>query len=132
MWDAIPIALQRAFDSPTAGFMSAVLGCDEREASHPFAPVQSATLSGFRVAASTPPSELALEGCHRFSRYSLTFRIDDVDGQVRVRAETRAEFPRFTGKLYRAVVIGSGGHVIVVRRLLRAIRRRAEHAWDSS
>ncbi len=131
VWEAIPIVLQRTFDSPAAWTTSFLLGCGEREGD-PFPPIRIATLAGFRVVAATHMSELALEGSHRFSRYALTFRIDDVSGQTRVRAETRAEFPRFAGKLYRALVIGSGGHEIVVRRLLRAIRRRAEHTRNLS
>jgi hypothetical protein len=58
-----------------------------------------------------------LRGRHRFSDYSLTFV---VDGE-RVRALTHAAFPGVLGRLYRAAVIGSGGHRIVVKRLLRKI-----------
>ena len=71
---------------------------------------------------------LALEGRHRYSRYALTFRIDpDGDGS-RLSAETRAEFPGWAGRAYRAGVIGTRGHVVVVRRLLRSVKARAERA----
>jgi hypothetical protein len=41
----------------------------------------------------------------------------------RLRAETHAAFPGLLGRLYRAAVIGSGGHRLVTRRLLRQIAR---------
>jgi hypothetical protein len=85
------------------------------------------TLPGFVVARAIPPVTLALEGEHRFSRYALIFRIDRLaNGGSRLRAETRAEFPGTRGRLYRALVIGTRGHVLAVRRILRAVRRRAE------
>lgn len=82
---------------------------------------------GFRVVRAEAPHELALEGEHRFSRYALTFRVDDLGpGRSRVRAETRAAFPGLKGATYRALVIGTRVHVLAVRRMLGAIRRRAE------
>lgn len=86
-----------------------------------------ATLVGFRVARADAPVELALEGAHRFSRYALIFRLDALPAErTRLRAETRAAFPGAAGRAYRALVIGTGGHVVAVRRMLRAARRRAE------
>ena len=41
-------------------------------------------------------------------------------------AETRAEFPGKTGRLYRTAVIGTRGHVLATRSVLRTVRRRAE------
>jgi hypothetical protein len=79
------------------------------------------------VARSEAPVELALEGSHRFSRYALILRIDDLGGRSRLRAETRAEFPGPHGRVYRALVIGTRGHVLMVRRILGAVKRRAEH-----
>jgi hypothetical protein len=84
---------------------------------------------GFHVAAAREPRELALAGSHRFSEYSLVFRLDDLaDGGTRLRAETRADFPGLRGSLYRAMVIGTRGHMIVTRRLLVATKRRAERS----
>jgi hypothetical protein len=40
---------------------------------------------------------------------------------VRLRALTFAAFPGLHGKVYRALVIGSGGHRVVVRRMLKRI-----------
>ena len=84
------------------------------------------TLRGFRVARAQPGAELALEGSHRFSRYALVFRIDPLGpSRARLRAETLAEFPGPAGRVYRALVIGTRGHVLAVRRMLEATRRRA-------
>ena len=86
-----------------------------------------ATLVGFCVARADAPVELVLEGAHRFSRYALIFRLDALPGdRTRLRAETRAAFPGAAGRAYRALVIGTRGHVVAVRRMLRAARRRAE------
>lgn len=79
------------------------------------------------------PRELELAGSHRFSRYALIFRLHELaPGQVQVRAETRAEFPGPPGAVYRALVIGTRGHVLAVRRLLAAIKRRAEHTGTAA
>jgi hypothetical protein len=85
-----------------------------------------ATLPGFVVEQACPPSRLALRGRHRFSRYALVFELEDrgPDG-TRVRARTWGAFPGVHGRSYRALVVGSGAHRIVVRRLLRRIERRA-------
>ena len=73
------------------------------------------------------PRELALAGSRRFSEYSLVFRLDDLgDAGTRLRAETRADFPGLRGRLYRAMVIRTRGHVVVTKRLLGATKRRAE------
>jgi hypothetical protein len=76
------------------------------------------------------PTLYALLGAHRFARYALVFCIESIDDGDRslLRAETRAEFPGTKGRIYRALVIGTRGHVLVVRRLLSAVGRRAERA----
>ncbi|MGW1248768.1 hypothetical protein [Streptomyces sp. NPDC002535] len=79
---------------------------------------------GFRVARVVPGRELALEGRHRFSTYSLVFRLEELGGgRCRLRAETRAVFPGAAGRAYRALVIGSGGHAFAMRRLLAGYRQ---------
>ena len=67
-------------------------------------------------------------GEHRFSRYALVFSVTPLgDGdRVRVAAETRAEFPGRSGRVYRGLVIGSRGHVVATHTILRAVKRRAE------
>ena len=85
-----------------------------------------ATLPGFQVEQACPPSRLALAGRHRFSRYALVFELEDIgpDG-TRVRARSWGVFPGVHGRSFRALVIGTGAHRVVVRRLLRGIEGRA-------
>jgi hypothetical protein len=83
-------------------------------------------LPGFAVAHSLAPERLWLSGRHRFSRYALVFELDETgDGGCTLHARTSAEFPGPAGRAYRALVISSGGHRILVRRLLHDVARRA-------
>lgn len=102
------------------------LGCEHSERRG--APDRiGSTIPGFVVARSVPPCVLALMGAHRFSVYALVFRLTEAEGdRVQLTAETRAEFPGATGRAYRIAVIGSHGHVVATRAILRAVRRRAE------
>lgn len=97
-------------------------------------PVEGATtFPGFRTATAIPPRELTLLGRHRFSSYTLTFRLDEAEpGGVRLRAETRATFPGPAGGLYRLLVLGTGTHARLTRRLLTTVRLRAERPWRPS
>jgi hypothetical protein len=81
---------------------------------------------GFHVVTADPPSELALQGRHRFSDYALIFRIDGLGPQrSRLRAESRGAFPGVLGRVYKAAVVGTRGHVVVVRRMLADVARRS-------
>jgi hypothetical protein len=83
-------------------------------------------LPGFEVAECRAPERLELRGRHRFSRYALIFELDEGSaGGCTVRAQTWAEFPGMTGRVYRALVIGTRGHRLVVWHLLRNVARRA-------
>ena len=105
-----------------------LLDCSDVDPPQPGPGVPEAMV-GFHVARAERPTLIALEGEHRFSRYTLTFRIEPADGSLcTVTAETRAAFPGRAGRSYRKAVIGTGAHVIVVRRLLSSIRRRAERS----
>ncbi|MFI6172737.1 hypothetical protein ACIBCN_38580 [Nocardia sp. NPDC051052] len=90
-------------------------------------PTDPATLpTGFVLDAVVAPARLAMKGRHWFSKYALIFELDDEGAnRTRVRAMTLANFPGPHGKIYRALVIGSGGHKIVVRRMLRQIAAAA-------
>jgi hypothetical protein len=102
-----------------------VLGCDPARGTAEFAGRPGDAVPGFRVAEAEPGRRLVLRGRHRFSDYSLTF---ELDGQE-VRAVSRGRFPGVLGRLYRAAVIGSGGHRLITRRMLRRIARAA---WRST
>jgi hypothetical protein len=127
-WAALFPTLEEAFDTKFGRRYSERLGAVDTDCHgdlhHP-----GGTVPGFVVSRSIAPVMLALLGKHRFSQYAVVFRIDLLAGQrSRVRLETRAQFDGARGKLYKAGVIGTGGHAIVVRRLLRSIKRRAERS----
>ena len=84
--------------------------------------------SGFEVVEETPPRRLALRGRHRFSRYELAFDVEPRPDGAALTARTSAVFPGIAGRAYRALVIGSGGHRILVNRMLAQIARRAGRA----
>lgn len=81
--------------------------------------------AGFAVVEEQPPRLVSLAGRHRFARYVLDLRVEpDGDGS-RVTAVTWADFPGARGATYRALVVGSRGHVLAVRWALAAVARRA-------
>jgi hypothetical protein len=81
---------------------------------------------GFTLDVAERPSRYAIKGRHPFAVYRLVFELDE-DGphRTRLRAQTWADFPGVRGTAYRALVIGSGGHRIMVRRMLRQIAQSA-------
>lgn len=79
--------------------------------------------SGFTIAERVEPQRVVLRGQHRFARYELAFEVDASGPSTKIYARTRAAFPGALGKLYRAAVIGTGGHAVVVRDMLRRIAR---------
>ncbi len=117
VWAALEPALDSTFSRARSRMIERILGCDDG--------------GGFHVGRSDPPRTLSLEGRHRFSRYRLAFEIEPAVAGSKLRAVTHAEFPQLRGRVYRALVIGSGGHRIVTRRLLRSIARRAERGVDT-
>ncbi|MCX6395169.1 MAG: hypothetical protein NTV23_01635 [Propionibacteriales bacterium] len=80
---------------------------------------------GFEVTDQDAGTRLVLSGRHRFSVYQLSFTLESPgNGQTTtLHATTRAAFPGVSGRLYRALVIGTGLHVIATRLMLRAIGR---------
>jgi hypothetical protein len=126
-WDATLRVVESSFASPRSSRVARLLGCADLSASGPRPLSEGSAFPGFHVERAEPPRLLALAGRHRFSDYALILRVDDLgEGRSLLRAETRARFPGARGSAYRAVVIGSRGHVLVTRRLLAAARRRAE------
>ena len=129
VWAALERTVEASVSSGVAPVYSRAIGCEDREAGGPRPLAAGSTFPGFHVAAAAPGEELALAGRHHFSRYRLTFRLDDLgDGRTRLRAETRAVFPGLHGRLYRAAVIGTRMHVLVTSRILKATARRAERS----
>ena len=131
-WAALFPTLEHAFNSRTAQryaeHLETAVTAAEGDLHHP-----GGMLPGFTVIRAIEPVMLALAGRHRYSQYAVVFRIDLLPGQrSQVRLETRAEFLGRKGRLYRAGVIGTRGHVIFVNRMLRAIKRRAERSMDGA
>jgi hypothetical protein len=77
---------------------------------------------GFKISECRPRERLALAGRHPFAVYEWIFELDALaPHQTRVRSQTWAAFPHLHGKVYRAVVIGSGAHRVIVRWMLTRI-----------
>lgn len=129
VWDVLVHVVLPRFGAglgPLGPPLARLVGCPYTQPPPPGTAVPE-TLVGFRVDRAERPALVALEGSHRFARYALTFRIDPAgDGASRVSAETRAVFLGAAGRRYRGAVIGTGGHVFVVCRLLSQVRRLAE------
>ncbi len=127
VWNALLRVVEGSFGSTATGRVARLLGCADVGASGPRPLAVGSAFPGFHVDTAEEPRKLALVGSHRFSDYALTFRLDQVDGnRTRLSAETRAAFPGLRGAVYRTLVIRTGGHVLVTRRLLGAVKRRAE------
>jgi hypothetical protein len=125
VWRALVDTL-RGFSSRRTERGAELLRCSETMASGEPDRIGS-TIPGFVIARVVEPAVIALEGQHRFSRYGLIFSLEPTrDERTLLRAETRAMFPGIAGRLYRALVIGTRGHVLAVNRILRAVRRRSE------
>lgn len=119
VWSALTHVLQHTMNG--AARLARLLGTDPASATPSFEGRPGETLPGFRVVDSEPGHRLTLQGRHRFSRYRLTFLLDD----DQLRAQSHAAFPGAHGALYRAAVISSGGHRIATRRILRQIEKHA-------
>jgi len=125
----VAAASEQAFDTvagsiPRAGsrgpllFYARVIGCEDGQP--------------FSVAVTHRPAELVLTGRHRFSRYELAFQfVPAGPGSTVISAITHAAFPGIGGRLYRAAVIGSGGHRFAMRAMLAGLKRRAEQGSRS-
>ncbi|WP_223188327.1 MULTISPECIES: hypothetical protein [unclassified Streptomyces] len=126
VWRELGKVLDHSFGHGRAGAVARLLGCPDHTPSGPRPLAEGSTLTGFRVAAATPNRELLLIGRHHFSTYALILRLDEAaPGRTRLRAETRARFPGPAGALYGRLVIGTGGHALFTRHLLRTVEKRA-------
>jgi hypothetical protein len=86
----------------------------------------SAVPVGFVLDEARPPERFALKGRHPFARYQWVFELDaEAPQRTCVRSVTWAHFPGLHGKIYRALVIGTGAHRVVVRWTLKRIAARA-------
>lgn len=82
--------------------------------------------TGFEIVQEVPDRQLGLAGRHRFARYLLVFEVSDLtDEKTLLSAHTYSEFPGLPGRVYRALVIGSGLHAVATRSMVRSIERRS-------
>ena len=126
VWEALVEQLEGAADGRSGARMARGLGCTQTEVRGEIGEIGS-TVPGFLVTRSIRPAVLAMMGQHRFSRYALIFRIlEKPSGLILLSAQTRADFPGAKGRAYRTLVIGTRGHVLVTRSILKSVRRRAE------
>lgn len=118
VWTALGEVLPRAFGGKASSRFARLVGCEHTDVEgHPLD--VGSTLVGFRVAEIEPQRSVTLRGRHRFSRYALVFELENQS----VCAKTYAGFPGLHGALYRALVIGTRAHVVVVMRILRAVQQ---------
>ena len=128
VWDALIRTLDGISDGRSGAPISRALGCAQTRVEGEAGEIGS-TMPGFVVTRAIRPAVLALMGEHRFSEYALIFSIlEKPSGLVLLSAQTRAEFPGRRGRVYRGLVIGTRGHVLVTTSILRGVRRRAERA----
>jgi hypothetical protein len=129
VWPALLRTVERMTAGGAAPRYARAVGCADTEAGGPRPLEVGSTVPGFHVAELAPQASLTLAGSHRFSNYALVLRLEPLGGRrTRLVAETRAEFPGLKGRAYRAAVIGTRMHVLVVRRLMRGVAHRAERA----
>jgi hypothetical protein len=127
VWRSLGETLDQSFTRPGMAGYARLVGADACTASGPRPLAEGSTFPGFRVVTAVPGRELVLEGRHHFSSYALIFRLDDLgQGRIRLRAESRGAFPGLGGRVYRLLVIRTGGNKLGVRRMLAATRRGAE------
>lgn len=129
VWPALLRTVERMTAGGAAPRYARAVGCADTEVGGPRPLEVGSTVPGFHVAALTPERLLVLAGSHHFSDYALSFRLEPLGGvRTRLVAETRAIFPGAKGRVYRALVIGTRMHVLVTRRVLGGVARRAESA----
>lgn len=81
---------------------------------------------GFVLDEARTGERLALKGRHPFAVYRWVFELEpEVGGRTRLRARTWADFPGLHGKIYRALVIGTGAHRVVTRATLKRVAAAA-------
>jgi len=126
-WGALGSVLCSELGGAPPGAFVSVMGLEPPARSGDWAtPIEIGdALPGFEVRELRQQEHLTLVGRHRFSRYALVFDLDEIEGGTRLRAQTWAAFPGLFGRAYRAIVIGSRMHRLVVRRLLRRVGERA-------
>jgi hypothetical protein len=122
VWHALTEQIPRFVSSES---FAGLLGAEPRRASGtPLS--EGTTFPGFTATEVEPEQRLRLTGRHRFSRYALVLDLFPQPVGTILSASTYAEFPGLLGRVYRLLVIDSRAHRMLVQRLLRTVRKRAE------
>jgi hypothetical protein len=119
VWEAV-VRFVRRQRGPVPRLGARLLGAEPARASPGEVEVGS-TVPGFAVARLRPGELLVLQGSHRFSTYTLVFRLAPAEAGTTISAVSAAHFPGAWGRLYRALVLGSGLHRVAVRAMLGRI-----------
>ncbi|MEJ7876279.1 MAG: hypothetical protein WKF62_06430, partial [Solirubrobacterales bacterium] len=126
VWAALIRVVSGMGEARSGSPFAKALGCEETETEGEPGEIGS-KIPGFVVTRAVEPAVLALMGQHRFSRYALIFTIlEKPSGLMLLSAQTRAVFQGKKGSVYRGLVIGSHGHVVVTTSILRQVRKHAE------
>ena len=114
VWQAVRTCAGRLSDSPHAA-LGRLLGAEP--------------VSGFRIADELEGESVTLEGRHHFASYRLILETYAHGGSsTELRVRSLADFRGASGQVYRALLMGTRGHVLAVRHLIRTVRRMAEAA----
>ena len=128
VWRAVVKGVTEATDGPTWSQGAKRLGCAHTGNGGDPGTI-GWTRPGFVVTRAVEPAVLAFMGKHRFATYALIFTIlEKPSGLILLSAQTRARFNGKGGAAYRQVVLGSKGHVLIIKSMLRRARKRAERA----
>ncbi|WP_205649337.1 SRPBCC family protein [Agromyces sp. LHK192] len=87
---------------------------------------EGSTMAGFRVVDAQDARRVRFAGRHRFSTYALEYVIEPHGDGCTLAARSFAEFPGRAGRVYRALVIGTGMHALLLSRQLAGLKRRAD------
>lgn len=128
VWDALARQFMGLKKPAFGAYVRVISGQPHRATGQPLD--LNATVPGFRVDVSMPPERVELTGSHRFSRYRLVFALTKKGGETVLSARTYASFPGLLGFAYQGLVIRSGAHRMMTRRLLVSVRNRAER-WEA-
>ncbi|WP_411104556.1 hypothetical protein [Streptomyces sp. cmx-4-9] len=124
-WDSLTTWVARTHLGINGGFAHLV-GTEPRAVTGTV-PEKGSTFPGFAVTESSSGQHLVLTGRHRFAQYALVFVLGGHEDGTMLGARSYAVFPGIAGTVYRRLVLGSGIHRILVRRMIREIGRKAEH-----
>lgn len=126
VWEALLAAVPGTQSAALLRLWAVVWGADPAESNGLAPHVIGAERPGFVVREVVPAATWAAAGTHRFASYQVVCRLaPSAPGGTRLTLETYARFPGRAGRCYRALVILTGAHALVMRCILWSLSRRA-------